>query len=104
MVRRCVVTAAGSHASICATDDCDRKRRAMIEVLRADGPDPERAAHLDLFGQFVGEWELDVTNFAANGASETAHGEWHFGWILQGRAVQDVWITPPRVEQESAQI
>ena len=25
-------------------------------------------------------------------------GEWHFGWALEGRAVQDVWIVPPRGE------
>ncbi len=27
-----------------------------------------------------------------------ASGEWHFGWALEGRAVQDVWIVPPRGE------
>ena len=24
------------------------------------------------------------------------NGEWHFGWVLEGRAIQDVWIVPPR--------
>ncbi len=23
-------------------------------------------------------------------------GEWHFAWVLEGRAVQDIWIVPPR--------
>ena len=23
-------------------------------------------------------------------------GEWHFAWVLEGRAIQDVWIVPPR--------
>lgn len=23
-------------------------------------------------------------------------GEWHFCWVLEGRAIQDVWIVPPR--------
>jgi hypothetical protein len=23
-------------------------------------------------------------------------GEWHFGWVLEGRAIQDVWIAPKR--------
>src|SRR5262249_29555759 len=25
--------------------------------------------------------------------------EWHFGWVLEGRAIQDVWIVPPRGSQ-----
>jgi hypothetical protein len=28
-----------------------------------------------------------------------AQGEWHFAWVLEGRAVQDVWIVPPRAER-----
>ena len=27
-------------------------------------------------------------------------GEWHFGWALEGRAIQDVWIVPPRGQRQ----
>jgi len=26
-------------------------------------------------------------------------GEWHFGWVLEGRAIQDVILAPPREER-----
>ena len=29
----------------------------------------------------------------------TAHGELHFGWVLGGRAVQDIWIVPGRASR-----
>jgi hypothetical protein len=29
-------------------------------------------------------------------------GEVHFGWVLEGRAIQDVWISPPRDIRKSA--
>jgi hypothetical protein len=45
-----------------------------------------------LFGRFIGSWTLDW--FGSE--SETASGELHFGWVLGGRAVQDVWIVPGR--------
>jgi hypothetical protein len=69
----------------------------MLDALGASGPAPEHAEKLMLFGQFVGAWELDVVGYRADGTrAESAKGEWHFGWVLEGRAVQDVWLVPPR--------
>ena len=69
---------------------------SMLEALRASGPHPDLAEQLQLFGQFVGAWDVDVTNIAPDGTRQTLKGEWHFGWVLDGRAVMDVWITPRR--------
>ena len=71
---------------------------AFLDALGADGPAADRAGKMDLYGQFVGSWTLDVTQFADNGTPRRRRGEWHFGWALEGRAVQDVWIVPPRGE------
>ncbi len=38
---------------------------SMIDALQARGPHPDLAEHLMLFGQFVGAWDVDVTNIAA---------------------------------------
>ncbi|HEX3196877.1 MAG TPA: hypothetical protein VHR39_04905 [Propionibacteriaceae bacterium] len=70
--------------------------QAMIAALQSPGPRPELAEHLQLFGQFVGSWDLERTSYAPDGTTATVPGEWHFGWVLDGRAVQDVWICPPR--------
>ena len=68
----------------------------FLGAFGASGPDPALAEHLQLFGQFVGSWDLDVTQYGADGNSEHLEGEWHFGWALAGRAVADVWICPRR--------
>jgi hypothetical protein len=68
----------------------------MIEALQAPGPHPEMAEDLKLFGQFVGAWDVDITNIKADGTREEIKGEWHFGWALEGRAILDVWIAPRR--------
>jgi hypothetical protein len=47
-----------------------------------------------LFGQFVGDWEFDVTDILPDGTKRNRRGEWHFAWILGGRGVQDVWMVP----------
>lgn len=68
----------------------------LLETLGADGPADDRRA---LFGRFVGAWEFDVTNFLPDGGTTHGRGEWLWGWVLQGRAVQDVWMVPTRAEQ-----
>lgn len=65
-----------------------------IEGLGAAGPHPDHADKLALFGQFVGDWEIDPwRNLEADGSWSSGKGELHWGWILEGRGVQDVWST-----------
>jgi hypothetical protein len=68
----------------------------LLDAFAAPGPDPVLADRLALFGQFVGSWDLTVTDIDPDGAETTLPGEWHFGWALAGRAVADVWICPRR--------
>ena len=69
-------------------------------VLAAPGRAPEIPESADVYGWLVGRWALEVVRYA--GIDVTAgglEGEVHFGWVLEGRAVQDVWIMPPRTER-----
>jgi hypothetical protein len=68
----------------------------LLDVLAASGPHPEHAEQLALFGQFIGGWDVEVHNYPADGPERVVPGEWHFGWVLEGRAIQDVWIAPKR--------
>jgi hypothetical protein len=71
---------------------------AFLDALGADGPAADRDGKMDLYGRFVGSWDLDVLQIAEDGVRRRRRGEWHFGWALEGRAIQDVWIVPPRGE------
>lgn len=72
----------------------------MLIALGAGGPDPERAEKMMTFGQFVGSWDLDIAFFDRDGREKRRYpGEWIFGWVLGGRAVQDVLIAPPREDR-----
>src|SRR3954454_1780929 len=66
----------------------------MIEGLHATAPAPDRADKMGLYGWLIGDWTLDVTEYAPDGAVRRYPGAWHFGWVLGGRAIQAVWIVP----------
>ena len=70
-------------------------RRRLIG-LNADGPAADRAARMDLYAWLIGSWDLDVIEYHEDGSTRRRPAEWHFGWVLEGRAIQDVWIIPPR--------
>ena len=70
----------------------------LVEALHVSGPAGRDADQLQLFGQFIGSWDIAWSGLDAAGRTHTARGELHFGWVLGGRAVQDVWIVPGRGE------
>lgn len=69
--------------------------------LLANKPDPEHRDKLMLFGQFIGSWNYAATAYHDDGTRETSEGEIHFHWILQGRAVQDVWSAKSQSNAEA---
>jgi hypothetical protein len=74
----------------------------LISVLHAEKPAAERAEKLQLYGRFIGDWETKIIAHAPDGARHEGFGEIHFGWILEGRAIQDVWMIPRLAERPTA--
>jgi hypothetical protein len=65
--------------------------QADFPALTATRPDADRADKLMLFGQFVGDWTFHGVEYHDDGSQANDAGEIQFRWILEGRALQDVW-------------
>ena len=70
-------------------------RGDIFAVLPAKGPHPSLGHHADLFGQFVGTWDADYSFIGKDGSVRRARGEVLFGWILDGYALQDIFLGYP---------
>ncbi len=68
-------------------------------ALAAPGRSPEIPESADAYGWLIGSWDLDACGYLADGTVRRSKGEVHFGWVLDGRAVQDVWIVPRRADR-----
>jgi len=68
----------------------------LVETLHAPGPHPSLGRHADTFGRIIGSWAGEYRDRGPGQPEETGKMEVHFGWVLQGLAVQDTWIAPPR--------
>jgi hypothetical protein len=74
----------------------------LISVLHAEKPAADRTDKLQVYGRFIGDWETKIIAHAPDGARHEGSGEIHFGWILEGRAIQDVWMIPRLGERPNA--
>jgi hypothetical protein len=68
--------------------------QSFKDALHAAGPAADRAENLHLYGWLIGSWEMDAVVVKDDGSRHEGKGEIHFGWVLEGRAIQDVWILP----------
>ncbi len=77
-------------------------QNGFLANLAAPGRSAEIPESADVYGWLVGSWELEVLHYnAINVSAQGMKGEAHFGWVLEGRAIQDVWIMP-RVSERTA--
>lgn len=78
-----------------------KPRGDLGAILPAPTPHLELGTNARLFDRFVGTWDSEYLTYGADGSVSRLRGEVVFGWIIDGRALQDVWITYPTGEASS---
>ena len=71
----------------------------FLNALISHGPSAELGEAAEAFGWLVGGWSGQIRDFDLDGRVRTGTGEWWFSWVLEGRAMQDVLIVPPREQR-----
>ena len=66
----------------------------FIEALSSTAAAADRADKMKLYGWLIGRWTMDATVYRDDGTRHQGPGEIYFAWVLEGRAIQDVWILP----------
>lgn len=79
------------------------KTSGLLSPLMSAERCPEIPESSDVYGWLVGSWDLEVLHYwAADVSAQGLQGEVHAQWVLEGRAIQDVWIMPPRSQRKGA--
>jgi hypothetical protein len=73
---------------------------SLIEVLHANGPAAERGSQMNLYAFLIGAWDAEVLVHAPTGTVRGS-AEIHADWVLEGRALQDVWMIPRRRDRKA---
>lgn len=73
-----------------------------LHCTQAPHPDLRHAALA--FDRVIGSWDMECVFTDREGRQTTTAGEWHFGWILGGRMLQDVLYVYPRGQRPASDI
>jgi hypothetical protein len=69
--------------------------RELATALNATSPNPALGDEAQVLGRIVGTWAVEYTDFAKDGTTLHRTGEYIVGWIMDGRALQNLWIVNP---------
>ncbi|MEW6737532.1 MAG: hypothetical protein AB1489_39990, partial [Acidobacteriota bacterium] len=84
------------------SDSQEQFHSTFLDVLTSPARSKQFTDQEDIYGWLIGSWEATVYDYPVDGTVHENKGEWHFVWVLEGRAVQDVWISPPRAQRNSS--
>jgi hypothetical protein len=70
-------------------------RLDMVTALKATSPNPSLGDQADVLGRLVGTWDVEYTDYSKDGTAIHRTGEFIVGWVMDGRAIQDLWIVNP---------
>ena len=76
--------------------------RQFVEALVSETRHPSIREDEDIYAPLLGSWNVTVREMLEDGREVRGEGECLFVRVLEGRAVQDVWITPPRAERATS--
>jgi hypothetical protein len=85
-----IAVAFASASTSAGNGVAESARTEMIHALAAVGPHESLGGAATVFDRLVGTWDLTCDRYAADGTHTNSAGVWHFGWIVDGRMVQDV--------------
>jgi hypothetical protein len=67
----------------------------MPAALQASGPNASLGDATVVIGRLIGSWTVDYRDIAKDGKVTHRTGRFSVGWVLDGLAVQDVWVVDP---------
>jgi len=71
----------------------------FIDALYSSGKNSAIPEEHNFFGKLIGSWYIVWMDHLDDAVPRRVKGEWIFAWVLEGSAVQDIFIVPSRSER-----
>jgi hypothetical protein len=91
LIASALLSSFGAAGDVPATDP----PLGLTTALKATSPHPTLGDQAQVPGRLVGTWDVEYTTFAKDGTASQRTGEFIVEWVMDGRAIQDLWIVHP---------
>lgn len=81
------------------TNVSPRLKENFVSALITDEPSAEIERNERVYDWLIGSWDIKVIDHVKDGSKHEQEGEWIFSRVLEGRAIQDVFIVPKRSQR-----
>ena len=78
--------------------------RDLVAALEATNPNPSLGDQAQVLSRLVGAWDVEYTDFSKDGKSIHRTGEFIVSWVMDGRALQDLWIVDPSGKRKDREV
>jgi len=78
--------------------------RDLIASLEATRANPALGDQAHVLNRVVGTWDVEYTDFAKDGTATHRTGEFIVSWVMDGRAIQDLWIVDPSGKRKEREV
>lgn len=75
------------------------QKSGFAKALCSDARSAKIPSEHDFFAPLIGDWDIWWTDGLQSGTPREVRGEWLFARVLDGSAVQDVFIVPSRAQR-----
>lgn len=75
--------------------------KSFVEALCSNEKSEKIPEAYDYFGGLIGEWAIEWNDHLDDSVPRRVKGEWIFSRVLEGTAVQDLFIVPSRAERSN---
>ena len=104
----CIAAMGSAHAATkgIKADPAPNSRQVpdVISALVAAGPHASLGDQAKVLEQLVGTWDVEYRDILKDGREQRRSGQFIMAWVLDGRAIEDVWIVEPLENQQEREV
>lgn len=76
----------------------------VARELQATGANPSLGSGAEALGRLIGNWDVEYSFISKDGKVTHQTGDYTAGWVMDGRAVQDLWTVAPHDGRKDREI